>query len=306
MINPAHFDLQSLRVFLLAAEHGSLTRAAEHAGMTLSALSKRIAELERTTDCALFIRLPRGLELTSAGQGLRQHARSILDSVNRMAVDVGDYAVGVRGHVKVWANTSAVLQFLPQDLAQFLKDNPQLRISLEEALSAAIVEAVGSGRADIGVFADNVPAPQLETFAYRHDQLVVLVPADHALATRTGVAFCETLDYDYVALNQGSSLLRRISDAALRAGRVLNVRIQVSSFDGICRMIEAGLGIAVLPHAAVRPELLQPGPFGPGLRAIALSDDWARRTLLLGVRSVAGLQPEALRLFEALRGQASA
>ncbi|MCS3472150.1 DNA-binding transcriptional LysR family regulator [Pseudomonas sp. JUb42] len=300
MINHAHFDLQSLRVFLLAAEHGSLTRAAEHAGMTLSALSKRIAELERVTDCALFIRLPRGLELTSAGQGLHQHARSILDGVNRMAVDVGDYAVGVRGHVKVWANTSAVLQFLPDDLAQFLKDNPQLRISLEEALSEAIIEAVGSGRADIGVFADNVPAPHLETFAYRHDQLAVLVPADHPLAGLPGVAFSDTLAYDYVALNQGSSLLRLISDAALRAGRVLNVRIQVSSFDGICRMIEAGLGIGVLPHAAVRPELLQPGPFGPGLRAVALTDDWARRTLLLGVKSVAGLQPEALRLFQAL------
>jgi len=303
MINPAHFDLQSLRVFLLAAEHGSLTRAAEHAGMTLSALSKRIAELERITDCALFIRLPRGLELTSAGQGLRQHARSILDGVNRMAVDVGDYAVGVRGHVKVWANTSAVLQFLPDDLAHFLKDNPQLRISLEEALSEAIIEAVGSGRADIGVFADNVPAPHLETFAYRHDQLAVLVPADHSLAGLSSVAFSDTLAYDYVALNQGSSLLRRISDAALRAGRVLNVRIQVSSFDGICRMIEAGLGIGVLPHAAVRPELLQPGPFGPGLRAVALTDDWATRTLLLGVKSVAGLQPEALRLFQALRAE---
>ncbi|MDB6142190.1 MAG: GntR family transcriptional regulator [Pseudomonas sp.] len=297
MINPAHFDLQSLRVFLLAAQYGSLTRAAEHAGMTLSALSKRIAELERTTDCALFIRLPRGLELTSAGVGLLAHVRSILEGVNRMAIDVGDYAVGVRGHVKVSANTSAVVQFLPRDLADFLGQNPQLRISLDEALSEAIIEAVDSGRADLGVFADNVPAPGLETFVYRTDELVLLVPVAHPLAELERVAFADTLDYDYVGLNHGSSLLRRINDAALRAGKVLNVRIQVSSFDGICRMIEAGLGIGVLPKAAVRAELL-----GTELRAVTLTDDWAQRTLYLGVKSVAGLQPEALRLFEYLRG----
>ena len=296
MINPAHFDLQSLRVFLLAAEYGSLTRAAEHAGMTLSALSKRIAELERTTDCALFIRLPRGLELTSAGHGLLSHVRSILDGVNRMAVDVGDYAVGVRGHLKIWVNTSAVVQFLPNDLGNFLGKNPQLRVSLDEALSDAIVEAVESGRADMGVFADNVSAPGLEKFVYRTDQLVLLVPPAHPLAELHEVAFTDTLIYDYVGLNQGSSLLRRISDAALRAGKVLNVRIQVSSFDAICRMIEAGLGIGVLPKAAVRTELL-----GAGLRAVNLTDDWAQRTLYLGVKSVAGLQPEALRLFEYLR-----
>jgi len=299
MINPAHFDLQSLRVFLLAAEYGSLTRAAEHAGMTLSAVSKRVAELERTTDCALFIRLPRGLELTSAGQGLLVHVRSLLDGVNRMAVDVADYAVGVRGHVKISANTSAVVQFLPQDLAYFLSQNPQVRISLDEALSESIIEAVSSGRADMGVFADNIPAPGLEKVAYRSDQLVLLVPPSHPLAELDCVAFADTLKYDYVALNQGSSLLRRINDAALRCGKVINVRIQVSSFDGICRMIEAGLGIGVLPRAAVRTELL-----GAGLRAVTLTDDWAHRTLYLGVKSVAGLQPEALRLFEFLRGAA--
>ncbi|MGY2200591.1 LysR family transcriptional regulator [Pseudomonas gingeri] len=295
MINPAHFDLQSLRVFLLAAEHGSLTKAAEHANMTLSALSKRIAELERTTDCPLFTRLPRGLELTSAGHGLLVHVRSILDGVNRMAVEVGDFAVGVRGHIKVWANTSAVVQFLPQDLARFLSHNRQVRISLEEALSEATIDAVETGRADIGVFADNVPSPGLETFAYRTDQLVLLVPSAHPLAGLDSIAFVDTLDFDYVALNQGSSLLRRITDAAHRASRVLNVRIQVSSFDGICRMIEAGLGIGILPRAAVRAELL-----GAGLHAIELSDAWARRTLYLGVKSRAGLAPEALRLFEFL------
>ncbi|NVZ71865.1 LysR family transcriptional regulator [Pseudomonas costantinii] len=295
MINPLHFDLLSLRLLIFAAETANLTRAAEKANMTVSAASKRLAELERTTQCLLFVRLPRGLELTAAGQGMVEHARSILDGVNRMASDAGDYAVGVRGHIRLFANTSAVVQFLPGDLAAFLRQNPNVRIGLEEALSEPIIQAVESGRADIGIFADNVPAEGLYTLPYREDQLVLLVPVGHELTQERNVSFADTLDFDYVALNQGSSLLRRISDAAVGAGKVLKVRIQVSSFDGICRMIEAGLGIGILPLSSVRDELL-----GSRLVAVPLRDKWAHRTLFVGIRSLAHLAPQAQKLFEYL------
>ncbi|WP_042878867.1 LysR family transcriptional regulator [Cupriavidus necator] len=296
MINPAHFDLQSLRIFLLVAQTGGLTQAANKSHMTLSALSKRIADLERTVDCALFLRVRRGLELTPAGHELVHHARSVLDQVNRMAGDMSDFAIGVRGHVKVWANTSAVIQFLPGDIAAFLAAQPMIRISLEERLSQDVVAALVSGETDLGVFADNVPAYDIEKFAYRHDRLVVLVPSGHPLATRSEVSFEETLEHDYVGLNQGSSLLQRLTDAASALDKVVRLRIQVSSFDAICRMIEAGLGIGVLPDGAVRPELL-----GAGLQAIYLSDAWASRTLWLGVKTEAGLLPEAKKLLDHLR-----
>ncbi|MDY7532513.1 LysR family transcriptional regulator [Pseudomonas sp. Bout1] len=292
MINPLHFDLLSLRLLIFAAETANLTRAAEKANMTVSTASKRLAELERTTECPLFVRLPRGLELTAAGQGMVEHAKIILAGVNRMACDASDYAVGVRGHVRLFANTSAVVQFLPDDLAAFLQDNPHVRIGLEEALSEPIIQAVESGRADIGIFADNVPAQGLYTLPYREDRLVLLVPVGHALATARRVSFSDTLGFDYVALNQGSSLLRRITDAAASAGKVLKVRIQVSSFDGICRMIEAGLGIGILPLLSVRAELL-----GSRLIAVELDDDWAQRTLFVGVSNQAQLAPEAAKLF---------
>ena len=295
MINLLHIDLLSLRLLMFAADTGNLTKAAQRANITLSAASKRLTELERTIGCALFVRLPRGLELTPAGQGMAEHARSILEGVHRMACDASDYAVGVRGHVRLFANTSAVIQFLPGDLASFLASNPNIRIGLEEALSDAIIEAVAEGRADIGIFADNVPADALHKLPYRKDQLVVLVPTHHPLAAQEQLTFIDTLEYDYVALNQGSSLLRRISDAAVSAGTMLRVRIQVSSFDGICRMIEAGLGIGILPLAAVRSELL-----GARLRAIPLTDEWATRTLFVGISKETRLAPEAANLFEYL------
>ena len=292
MVNPSHFDLQSMRVFLLVAEHGSLTKAAEHGGLTLSAVSKRIADLESVTDCTLLIRRARGVELTAAGRGLHEHAARVLDQVNSMANEMSDYAIGVRGHVRVWANTSAIVQFLPADLARFLDANQGVKVSLEERLSGDIVDAVASGKAELGIFADNVPAPGVERRLYRRDQLVLVVPEHHPLARRDVVSFVETLNEDYVGLNAGSSLLARMRDAALAAERPLRLRIQVSSFDGICRMIEAGLGIGVLPLQALRTEVVD-----AGLRAVKLSDTWADRTLWIGTGDADMLAPEAARLF---------
>ncbi|MNE49666.1 HTH-type transcriptional regulator GltC [compost metagenome] len=206
--------------------------------------------------------------------------------------------MGVRGHVRLTANTSAVVQFLPQDLACYLADNPHVRIGMDEALSDDIVDAVFNGRADIGIFADNVASEGLLKKVYRRDQLVLLVPTDHPLTASSEIALADALDYDFVALNQGSSLLRRLTDAAVANGKMLKVRIQVSSFDGICRMIEAGLGVGVLPLASVRKELL-----GTQIQAIRLTDDWAMRTLYVGVASEAQLSPEATKLYEYLAGR---
>ncbi|MCF5386948.1 LysR family transcriptional regulator, partial [Pseudomonas syringae] len=228
MFNLLQLDLVSLRLLVLAAKSENLTQAAQGAHMTVSAASKRLAELERVTHCTLFNRVARGLQLTPAGRGLAEHARTMLEVAEQMAHDANDYANGVRGHVRLFANTSAVIQFLPQDLASFLAANPHVRIELEEALSDRTIGAVESGQAEIGIFADNAPAPQLHTRPYRRDRLVVLVPQAHPLAQRACVSLADTLDFDYVALNQGSSLLRRISAAAVGTGKSLKVRIQVS------------------------------------------------------------------------------
>ncbi|GJH17276.1 LysR family transcriptional regulator [Caballeronia novacaledonica] len=298
MSNYFHYDLHSLRIFIVVAELGSLTKAAERTSLTLGAVSKRIADLERSTGCSLLLRQPRGVELTGAGKGLLAHARQVVERVNRMATEMSDYATGVRGHVRMWANTSAIVQFLPRDVRTFLADNPSVKISLEERLSGDIIAAVRGGEADIGIFADNVPALGIEKAVYRCDKLVLLVPNNHPLATEQSVSFVDTLDYEYVGLNEGSSLLARLLAAAFSAERTLKVRIQVSSFDGICRMIEQGLGIGVLPEAAVRNEIL-----AAGLRQVQLLDDWADRTLFIGVRAVDALSPEAARLFNFMAGR---
>lgn len=295
-MNANHFDLSTLRIFLIAAETGSLTRAAVNACITLSAVSKRIAELEKNLNCQLFIRQPRGLVLTAAGHGLVRHTRKVLDSVNNMASELSEYATGAMGHVRVAANVSAVIQFLPGDFATFIGTSPRVRICLEEVLSEAVIDAVESGKADIGIFADNVDATTIHTFPWRQDQLVLLVPVNHPLARQQSIWFAETLDWDYVALNQGSSLQRRFSDEAIGAGQVLKVSIQVTSFDALCRMILAGLGIGILPLGAITPALL-----GSSLQAVKLNDAWSQRRLRLGIHRSTPLQPEAKKLLEYLQ-----
>ncbi|WP_409076557.1 LysR substrate-binding domain-containing protein (plasmid) [Pantoea sp. C3] len=162
-----------------------------------------------------------------------------------MASEISDFSSGCWA-ISVLLQISAIIQFLPQDLAAFHQQHPRLRILLEEALSENIVEQVDAGRVDIAIFADNAAAPGIRTFPYRRDQLVLLVPLGHPLATLSSINFSETLGYDYVGLNQRSSLLRCISAAALSTRKILRVNIQITSFDALCRMIQAGLGIGIL------------------------------------------------------------
>ncbi|SFN37477.1 DNA-binding transcriptional regulator, LysR family [Formivibrio citricus] len=248
--------------------------------------------MEQTIGCALFLRLPRGLELTPAGKELLKHARSIMDAINSMADEMSDFASGVRGRIRIWANTSAVIQYLPHDLANFSNKNPNIGISLEEKMDEEIVAAINEGKADIGILTDNTSTPGIDKFFYRHDQLVVLVPKDHPLAFRSSIEFLETLDYDFVGLNQGSSLLRRLMDVSTALGRSIRIRIQVRSFDAACRMIRAGFGIGILPEGAIQSEIMD-----KKLNAVPLVDTWGRRTLWLGVKEGTMLQPETKKLL---------
>lgn len=161
-----------------------------------------------------------------------------------------------------------------------------------ERLSHEIVDALAAGQADLGVFADNVPAPGIERRVYRRDELVLLVPRGHRFATRERIRFAETLDEDYVGLSDGSSLLARMTDAAFAAERSLKLRIQVSNFDGVSRMIEAGLGIGVLPRDAVT------GERAARLGVVTLEDAWATRTLWVGVKAGAALTSDIAKLFD--------
>lgn len=292
-MNLHRLDLVSLSLFNLVVRTGSISKGAELAHLAIGAASKRISDLESAVGAPLLERHSRGVTLTPAGQALHRHAQRILADVDQLAADLSDHARGVLGVVRLWANTSAITQFLPADLAAFAQLQPGVRIELNEADSHDAVLAVLEGRADLAIFAERTPALGLQTLPYRSDRLVLVVPPKHPLAGRRRLAFEEAMEYDFVSLSGATSLARRLALESGAIGKPLRIRIQVRSFDAMCQMVAAGFGIAVLPDAAV--QLLVKAL---GLRKLELSDPWVHRELLLGARDLGALQRPARSLLD--------
>lgn len=297
-MNIARIDLVTLSLFVSVARQGSISAGARQSHLAVGAASKRISDLEAALDTQLLYRNAAGVELTEAGQACLVHALRVLQEVEQMAGTLSDFAQGVRGQVRIAANTSSLTQFLPEDLAAFMEAHPAVRIDLEEQNSNDIVTAVQENRADIGIFADRTPAPGLVTTSYRRDELVLIVPQRHPLAGEARVAFADTLAYDYVGLPPATSLATRLAEESGRLGRTMQLRIQVRSFDAICRMVAATGGVGILPRLAAEPHARS-----MPIRLIALTDDWASRRLLLGVRDADALPVPARLLLAHLRGQ---
>lgn len=294
----SRFDLVSLRLFLSAVESGAIVRAAELHGIAPSAVSKRIADLEHAAGAPLLYRRQRGVEATSAGRALARHARSLLGLVERMEGELSAFTTGTGGLVRLSANSSAVTQFLPADLAAFLRHYPDVRIDLREETSEIILAAIRDGLADVGICSDSADAGELLLLPYKSDRLGVIVPKGHPLAEAgSGVAFAATLDYDHVGLPSGSSLRALLWTKAAALEQVIGVRAEVASLDAVCRMVGAGLGIAVLPAGAAAPYLEV-----AGLAAIDLTDDWAAGNLTIAVREVEALPLVARNLIAHLQG----
>jgi DNA-binding transcriptional LysR family regulator len=293
-----HFDLRDLELFVAVADAGSIARAAERSHTVASAVSKRLSDLEQSFGASLLVRGARGVELTPAGHALLSSARRMLHQARQLDEELHQYAAGVRGQVRIFANISAIVQFLPPVLASFAQTHPDIRIHLEEHISADIARAVVENIADIGIVSDAPNLEGLSVSAFREDELVVIArPQQFPEATRH-IAFQQVLSHPLVSLHAESSLQQLLVRAAADAGCSLNLRIQVTSFDAVCAMVAAGLGIGVIPRAAGDPYLQS-----LGLVAVPLSDTWARRHLYLCVRSGEQLPTAARLLFERLQPQ---
>ncbi len=279
-----HYDLTDLRLFVAIAEAHNLTRGAERAHLAPSSASHRLQQLESALGTPLFLRQARGVQLTRAGEALLRHARQVFAQLEQMHADLAPFAQGIRGHVALWANTHATHSFLPDDLAGFLRAHPQVSVSLEEHTSPEIVMAVVRGEIELGVVAERVEGADVELIPYRADRLVLITPPAHPLARRTHVHFAEVTDFPFVMLHAGSAIHTFTMNAAAALGRHLNVRIQVRSFEAVCRMVGAGVGLGLVPRSAVPDGGLHEPP-----TLIELDEPWAQHDLQLCVRRASAL-----------------
>lgn len=290
-----HFDLFDLKLFAHVAEARSLTRGADKACISLAAASTRIKQMEEAIGGKLLHRTAQGVNPTAAGEALLYHAKRVMQQMEHLRVDMQDFGKGIRGHVRVFANTSSITEYLPEKLAGFLTRYPAVQVDLREFLSEEIVRSVADGSADIGILAGDAHTGDFEARPFGRNQLVLVVPAAHRFAQAGAIAFAETLEEQHVGLHHGSAIHRFLLLKAQLAGRDYSPRIQVGSFESICLMIEAGVGIGVLPASSA----------GRLARALAittvpLADAWAERELKIIARDRAQLPASARELFDHL------
>lgn len=288
-------DFVTLKLFVAIADERNLTRAAEREHLALAAVSKRISDLEKQFGINLLYRQSKGVELTPAGHALLHHARTLLEGVRQLNADLSEFSEGVKGHVRIHANTSAVIEFLPEDLSSFSRHHPQIKIDLEECVSSETVRVLSEGLTDIGIFAGHVPSGDLQVFNYRHDQLALVTPRSHPLAARDSLHLSDAIGCDFIGLQHDASLHNLLLQASQQLGVALRLRIQVRSFEAICRMIHMGMGVGVLPENVARTYLSS-----LDLAVIPLKDTWARRELKVGVRNLENLSLTARQLLEHL------
>lgn len=295
------FDLIDLRLFLHVVEAASITRGAARAHLALPSASARVRGLETALGTPLLERQPRGVRPTPAGRALAHHARLVLRQVDQLQGELGEYARGLKGHVRLLANTAAVAEFLPDALAPFLAAHPALDIDLDERMSDDIVPAVADGLTDLGIVSDAVDLGRLESRPFRDDRLALVLPRAHPLAARRRLAFADIAGQPLVGLSPGSALHDYLGRHAARAGHALQVRVRLRTFDAICGMVARGVGLAIVPDTAARRcRATMP------LRIVRLTDAWATRRLLLCARRFDDLPLPARQLADHLTGTPSA
>lgn len=287
------FDLTDLRLFLNVHEAGTITGGADGTHMTLASASERIRGMEDALGVPLLLRDRRGVQMTPAGRTLLHHARLVLQQMDRLRGELGDYGSGLKGHIRLLCNTSALSEHLPEVLSSFLTDHSGISVDLEERLSHEIVDAIRNDVCDIGVVSDSVDLEGLETFAFRADPLVLVVPRNHALAQRTRISLSDVVDLAFVGLVEGSALQEHITHHARRLGKRLSYRIRLRSFESVCRVVGQGIGVGIVPHAVAARSARS-----TKVKRIALTDGWASRNLVLCVRRLDTLPVHAQQLVQ--------
>ncbi len=290
-----HFDLVDLRLMVRVAEFNSVTRGADAVALSVPAASTRIKNIEEGLGAKLLYRTSQGVTLTPPGQAFVHHARQVLTQLEHLRGDLQEYAKGIKGHLRVFANTTALSEFLAPVLRTYLLSHPDVNIDLRERPSQDIVRAVTDGQTDIGIVAGNVRTEALQTIKYRRDSLVLVLAAGHPLAGHETVAFEETLEEDYVGLAESTAIHTFLRERCGELHRPLRMRIQVGGFEAACRMVEASVGVAVMPDSAARRHART-----MRIRIVPLSNKWSLREMVICVRDREALPPFAHDLLNLL------
>jgi DNA-binding transcriptional LysR family regulator len=290
-----HFNLIDLRLLVAIADAGSLSGAAAQFPLALSAASNRLRQFEERAGVALFTRGADGMTATPAGRITLDHARRVLAEAEQLNDTLQDLAGQRRIRLRLAATTVANNTYLPAALGPFLADYPEVDLQLEERNSRDVLLAVQAGEIDIGVLDGNLTLGDVVSLPFRHDRLVLLVPAGHPLAERGHCLLRDALGYAFIGLPSERAMQRFVEDMAMQNGKPVKIRVRAPSFFAIAQLVAQDAGIGMLPEAAV----LRHASELPA-KIVTLDDAWATRELRLCVRSLDGLSVQARQLLSYL------
>ncbi|MBV6306545.1 LysR family transcriptional regulator [Candidimonas humi] len=297
------FDLTSLRLFVAVCDQRSLARAGEQAHLGVSAISKRMTQLEEQLNVPLLLRHRRGVAPTPAGEILLEHARTMLSGADRAARDMAAHQHGIKGQVRMLASVSSITESLPDDIAAFLQlpEHARIRVDIEERNSIGVIRGVREGEAQLGVCWDAADFGMLQSLPYREDHLSIAVHPAHPLARSKRCRFEQTLDSEHIGLPGSTAVHTMLARAAAITGKPLHYRAVVSTFDASLRCVRAGLGVSIVPR-----EIAEPFARDDRIKIVALSDAWARRRFRICFQNEAYLSPAARLLARHLSSMTSA
>lgn len=289
-------DIADMRLVVSIADAGSITQGARLACLALASASERLKSIEEDAGVRLLERHPRGVILTDAGLVFVTHARQILAQHERLNADLSAFANGSRGKIRLYANTSAMTEFLPRRLAPWLSEHPDVVIELEERSSTDIVNIICNGTGEAGFVSDAVNGRGLTLEPVADDRLVLIVPTRHALGNSNDISLSDVLHEPFVGLHPGNALQDHISGHAAQLGHSLTYRIRMNSPEGVCDMVSNGIGVGILPDV-VADRFQQKYP----CRKLYLTDAWARRKICICFKSRASLSPAMRKLLDFLK-----
>ena len=292
-------DITDLRLFLNIVDGGSITAGAQASHLSLAAGSERVAGMESLLSTALLKRGRRGVQPTAAGLALAQHARTVLQQAGRLQADLHEQAVGTRSEIALQGTSAAIREYLPDALGDFLARHPHVNITVAEAAGDAAVRAVKDGSIDLALVTQRPSMQGLQAFPFVINRFALVVPRGHPLVRRArsramSIARADTCDI--VGLPVGSALQDAWDQRAAERGMQLNYRVRVPGFDAQLRLIERGVGVAMMPEATARR-----GAMTWAVDVLPLSDPYLVRPLLICVRQLDALPPATQALVDRLR-----
>ncbi|MGH8811871.1 MAG: LysR family transcriptional regulator [Advenella sp.] len=284
------FDLIDLRTFLAVADLGSFRAASEALHLSQSALSRRIDKLEAALGVQLLLRTTRKVELTTIGRGFVPRARNVLNELENALVGIQEVSERLSGLVTIACVPSAVAYFLPGVVRTFHERYPRISIRIIDESSSQVLTAVARGEADFGLTYIGVNDADIDFTPLLEEPFVVAVRRDHPLAQQKTVDWADLSTYEYISLAQGSGN-RFLIDQALAHGGVRPRHFcEVQHVPALVSMVEAGLGVGVVPRLAM------PGMEHASLVSLPLCNPQVTRSIGLIHRRTKALNP-VVKLF---------